>query len=135
MQALGLGAYTMSAGIALAFLSFILNLMLAPWMVGSALGNAGLGFIRAIRLVGRDVWWGFLLALATIVPPLVIHYAFAGLAIGAMPVVAWAILAIDSVLVGYLGAIIAATNVAITRRAVARAGAALTVPSTEPGRA
>jgi hypothetical protein len=122
MRAAGLGAYAMKAGIALTLLSFIANIMLAPWMVAAALGNAGLGFLRSVRLVGWDVWWGMLFTLATILPPMVLHYAFAVLTIGAAPAAAWTILTLDSVLVGYLGAIIAATNVAIARRAVARAG-------------
>jgi hypothetical protein len=125
MRAAGLGAYAMRAGITLFLLSFILNVMLAPWMVGAALGNDEPGFLRAIRLVGRDVWWGLLFTLATVLPPMALHYACAILAIGAAPAAAWAVLAFDSVLVGYLGAIIAATNVAIARRAAARAGGAL----------
>ena len=122
MHAAGLGPYAMKAGVTLALLSFVLNVMLAPWMVGAALGNAEPGFLRSIRLVGRDVWWGLLFTLATILPPMALHYACAFLAIGAAPAAAWAVFAIDSVLVGYLGAIIAATNVAIARRAVARGG-------------
>jgi hypothetical protein len=125
MRAAGLGDYAMKAGITLTLLSFIVNVMLAPWFVGAALGNSRLGFLRSIRLVGWDVWWGALFSIAAILPPMVLHYAFAFLAIGAAPSAAWAIMAVDSVLVGYLGAVIAATHVAIARRAAARAGAEL----------
>ena len=125
MHILGLGAHTMTAGIAFALFGFILSILLAPWKVGAALGNAEMGFVRAIGLVGWGVWWGIIFSLLAILPPLVLHYAFAFLAIGAAPGTAWAILAVDSLLVGYLAAILVAVDVAIARRAVERAGLAL----------
>jgi hypothetical protein len=118
MGSAGLGAYAMGAGIALAVTSLLLNIMLAPWMVGAALGNSGPGFLRSIRLVGLDVWWGFGLTVLAILPPMVLHYGLALMAIGAAPAAAWAIMAVDALLVGYLAAILAAINVAIARRAV-----------------
>jgi hypothetical protein len=125
MQTVGLAAYVVGTGIALTLASFVLNVMLAPWIVGAALGNAGLGFLRSIRMVGPGVWWGLVFCIAAILPPMVLHYAFAFLAMGAAPATAWAILAADSLLVGYLGAIIAAANVAIARRAAAASGTSL----------
>lgn len=125
MRLVGLGAHTMTAGIAFTLLGFILSILLAPWKVGAALGNPDLGFVRSIGLVGWGIWWGIIFSLLTILPPMILHYAFAFLAIGASAGAAWVILAVDALLVGYLGAILAATDVAIARRAVEQAGAKL----------
>ena len=125
LRPIGLGEQAMAIGVAFGLVGFILSILLAPWKVGAALGNAELGFVRSIGLVGWGVWWGVIFALLALLPPMVVHYAFAFLAMGAPPAAAWAILAVDSLLVGYLGAIIAAIDIAIARRAVERAGLAL----------
>jgi hypothetical protein len=125
LRAAGLGAYATGTAIALGLAMFALNIMLAPWMVSAALGNPGLGIVRSLRLVGWGLWWGVLFTIAAILLPMAAHYAFAVLAIGAAPASAWAIMAVDSLLVGYLGAIIAATNVAIARRFAENSGAVL----------
>lgn len=134
MRGAGLGDYATGAAIALGLSTFVLDIMLAPWMVASALGNAGLGFVRSLRMVGLDAWWGVVFSIAAILPPMVAHYAFAFLAMGAPPAAAWAVMAIDALLVGYLGAVIAAANVAIARRAAARSAVVLARPSA-PGTA
>jgi hypothetical protein len=125
LSALGLGAQALAAGIALTLLSLVLGVLLAPWKVGAATGNERLGFVRSIRLVGWGAWWGLIFVLLAVLPPMIVHYAAAFLAIGAPPSLAWLALAVDAVLVGFLGAIIAATDVAIARRAVEGAGATL----------
>ncbi|MEA3045094.1 MAG: hypothetical protein QOH47_2932 [Sphingomonadales bacterium] len=117
MHTAGLGAHTMAAGAAFSLVSFVLAILLAPWKVGAALGNAELGFVRSIRLVGWGAWWGIALTVLAVLPPMVLHYAFAIAAIGNQPAAIWALMAVDSLLVGFLGAIIAATDVAIARRA------------------
>lgn len=125
LRAIGLGAYAVAAGIGLALLSFVLNIMLAPWKVGAALGNPALGFVRALRLVGWRAWWGIGFALLTIVPPFVVHYALLPLTIVSPAALKWALLAFDALVVGWLAAIIAATDVAIARDAAGRAHLAL----------
>lgn len=129
LRAAGLGAYAVGGAIALGLATFILNIMLAPWIVAAALGNPDLGFVRSLRLVGWSVWWGLLFCIATILVPMVLHYALAVPAIGASPAVLWAIMAVDALLVGCLAAIIAATNVAIARRAVENSDAILVARS------
>lgn len=122
LRAIGLGAHNVAAGIGLALLSFVLNVMLAPWKVGAALGNPALGFVRALRLVGWRAWWGIIFALLTILPPFVAHYALLPLTIIAPAALKWALVAFDALVVGWLAAIIAATDVAIARDAAGRAG-------------
>lgn len=125
MRAAGLGAVATAGSIALGLATFVLNIMLAPWIVGAAVGNPDLSFVRSLQLVGWSVWWGLIFCIATILPPMALHYGFVLPAIGASPALLWAIMAVDAILVGYLGAIIAATNVAIARRAAAKSGVAL----------
>jgi len=125
MRLVGLGEQAMAISVALGLVGFILSILLAPWKIGAAIGNAEMGFVRSIGLVGWGIWWGLILAVLAILPPMIVHYLFAFLAIGAQPAAAWAVLAVDSVLVGYLGAIIVAIDVAIARRAASQAGAAL----------
>jgi hypothetical protein len=117
MQAAGLGAYTMAAGVSVFVINLVLSILLCPWMVGAALGDEELGFVRSIGLVGWGAWWGIVFGLAAVLPPMVVHYALSILAIFSPPGAAWAILAVDALVVGCLAAVIAATNVAIARRA------------------
>jgi hypothetical protein len=126
MHAVGLGAYTRGAGIALFVLGLALTVLLAPWRVGAAIGREDLGFIRSIALVGLGLWWGLILSIGTVLPLMVAHYALSIAAVFAPAAAAeWALLAVDAVLVGYLAAVMAAADVAIARRALARAGGAL----------
>jgi hypothetical protein len=118
MHAAGLGAYTMAAGAAFSLASFVLAILLAPWKVGAALGNAELGFVRSIRMVSWEVWWGIVISLFAVLPPMLLHYAVAVVAIGNQPAAIWTLMAVDALLVGFLGAVIAATDVAIARRAL-----------------
>lgn len=118
MHAIGLGAYAMAAGITAFALTFALGILLAPWKVGAALGNEELGFLRSIGLVGWGAWWGMIFSLLTLLPMMIVHYGLSFLAMGSPEGAAWAILALDALVVGYLAAVIAATDVAIARRAV-----------------
>jgi hypothetical protein len=126
MQAAGLGAYAYAAGIALFVIGLALTVLLTPWRVGAALGREDLGFIRSIALVGLGLWWGVIFIVATGLPLMVAHYALSIGAVFAPPQAAkWALLAFDAALVGYLAAVLAAADVAIARRALARTGGAL----------
>jgi len=120
MDAAGLGDQALAVGIAVGLILFVLDALLAPWKVGAAVGNAGLGFVRSIRLVGLNVFWAMAFIIAALLPPMIVHYALALLAIGAAEGVAWPLLALDALVVGWLGAVMAATNVAIARRAGVR---------------
>lgn len=126
MQAAGLGAFANAAGIAWFVIGLVLTVVLAPWRVGAAIGREDLGFIRSIGLVGLGLWWGLIFIVATALPLMIAHYALSIGAVFAPPQAAkWALLAFDSALVGYLAAVMAAADVAIARRALGRAGAAL----------
>lgn len=125
MTAAGLGAHNVPVGAALMAALFVLDVLLAPWKIGAALGNEALGFARSILLVGWRVWWGLIFSLIAILPPMIAHYALGFLAMGASETRAWLLLAADSVLVGYLAAILAATAVAIARDALRRSGTPL----------
>lgn len=125
MRTVGLGDHAVAAGASVAAATFVLGVLLAPWRIGAALGNARLGFFRSIGLVGWRVWWGLVFTLVAVLPPMAVHYGLSFLAMGATEGAAWAVLAADALVVGYLGAVIAATDFAIARDAVERAGEGL----------
>jgi len=123
MSALGLGAFALAAGIAGFAISLVLSVMLSPWKVGAALGNRELGFLTSLRLVGWGAWWGVIFSLLTMLPVMGVHYGLFALTLWVPAEAAkWALLAVDSVVVGYLAAVIAAAEVAIARRAAGKAG-------------
>lgn len=125
MTSAGLGALTLAAGAAASAFLFVADVLLSPWKTGAALGNPALGFVRSIGLVGWRVWWGMIFNIVAVLPPMVAHYALGFLAIGRGAALAWPLLAADAVLVGYLGAVLAATAVAIARDAARRRGVQL----------
>jgi len=133
LRAVGLGDHPVAVGVTLAVLSIILSAMLAPWRVGAALGNAELGFVRSLVLVGWRAWWGVILIVVTLLPLMIVHYALLPVTIVAGAWLKWPLLALDSVVVGGLAAVIGATDVAIARRAVEGAGRVLSPQPAAPG--
>lgn len=125
LRAVGLGAAATPATVAVMVLTIIIGVMLAPWKVGAALGNAGIGFVRSLRMVGWRAWWGVVFLLLTVLPLMAVHYAFLPATILAAGAWKWALLALDALVVGGLGAVIGAIDVAIARRAAAHAGVEL----------
>jgi hypothetical protein len=125
LRAAGLGAAaTPATGIFMA-LTIVLGVMLAPWKVGAALGNPAMGFLRSFRLVGWRAWWGVIFLLLTVLPLMIVHYAFLPATILAGGAWKWVLLAIDALVVGGLAAVIGAVDVTIARRAAEAAGADL----------
>ena len=115
----------LAMGIAFFLLSFALDIYLSAWKVGSALGNARLTIPASFRIVHGTFWWGLGFSVAMILPLMVLHYALAVVAIGLPDALLWAVLVFDSLLVGYLGLVLATTSYLIAERAAGRAGVAL----------
>jgi hypothetical protein len=122
------GRTALSIGLSVFIGNFVLETALSAWKAGAALGNERLTFTRSLKLVGPRLLWGVGFMLAAILPVMVAHYALGLGAIGAPA--AWVVpmLVLDSVLVGYLGALIVAATFMVARRATTRAGEDL-VPS------
>lgn len=118
-------AAMMPFGIGYMVALLFLGILLEPWKVAAALGNPSLGWSRSIAMVVPILPWSFAFTLAMMLPLLVVHYLAAGLALGSPPMMVWALMIADAVLVGYLAAVLAATSVVIARRAAERSESAL----------
>lgn len=106
-------------------LSLALGVYLVVWKVGAALGNRRLTIPASFRLMHGNFWWSFAFTLLMMLPLMIAHYALGLGAIGRPEPAVLTMLALDSLLVGYLGAVLIATSYVIARRAVQRAGVEL----------
>jgi hypothetical protein len=102
--------------------NFVLETALSAWKTGAALGNERLTFTRSLKLVGPHLLWGVAFMLAAILPVMIAHYALGIGAIFAGSSLVIPMLVLDSVLVGYLGALIVTASFMVARRATERAG-------------
>lgn len=110
--------------------------LLSAWKTAAAAGNPAIGFMRSIRLTRAIYGRAIALSLLSMLPMMVAHYAIALFAVGQAPVVVWVLMAVDSVLVGYLGVTMIASSYVIARRAAERAGLDLADgAAATPGRA
>jgi len=126
LRALGApDAAMMPLGIGYMVALLLLGVLLEPWKVAAALGNREIGWSRSIAMAAPMLPWGLAFTLAMLLPLMVLHYAAAIVAVGRAPAMVWALMIADSVLVGYLAAILSATSVLVARRAVGRAAIAL----------
>ncbi|RYY46666.1 MAG: hypothetical protein EOP59_02420 [Sphingomonadales bacterium] len=110
-------------------LSLIVSLLFEPllsaWKTAAAAGNPGIGFVRSIRLTRGVYLYAVVVSLLAMLPLMVAHYALAFLAVGKAPAVVWAVMALDSLLVGYLGVVMVAAAFVVARRATVRGGVGL----------
>lgn len=123
-----------SVAIALVLLlvgSMAFEVCLNSWKAAAAVGNGAIGFGRSIALTRGRCWWALGITLATVLPPMVVHYALAFAALGRSPAWTVAVLAADSLLVAGMGALMATSTFVIARRIGERHGLAL-LPD-EPG--
>ena len=104
-------------GLAAILAAMAMELFLAPWKAGAALGNPRLHICASIRLMRGQIAWSFAFTMAIIVPVMVLHYALNGLAIGRPPALAASLLAADTLLVGYMAVLFPATAFIVADRA------------------
>jgi len=125
-RALGVGDDAiMRLGIATFLALTVLEIYLAAWKTGAAVGNPALGFRRSIGLVRGHFWWSLGLFVAAFLPLMVLHYALGLGAIGRPVPLAVAMLVVDSAVVGFLATVLIGTNFFIARRVAAAAGVPL----------
>ena len=115
----------MAIGFAAFFLFAALDVWLSVWKVGAALGNPLLSIPASFRIMRGRFWWSFGFTFAMIIPLMVAHYALNAVAVGRPEPLLLAILALDALLVGYLGLVLATTTFLVAERAAGRAGVPL----------
>ena len=98
---------------------------LSAWKVATASGNPDIGFVRSIRLTRDGYWRALGLSLLVVMPLMVAHYALSFGAVGQPRALVWAMMTVDSILVGFMGVAMTAGSYVIARRATARHGVAL----------
>lgn len=96
--------------------SLVLGPLLARWAAAAPLGIP-IGPIGSARVMLRQLPWAIAFSIIVILPLMVPHYALGVVAILVAPTLKWPVLIADSLLVGYLSAVmIASTWVIATRR-------------------
>ena len=85
---------------------FLLALLLADWQARAPLGLAS-GPLGSARLVLPVLPWALAFNLLAFLPVMIVHYALGYGAIAGSTAIKWPLLAADTLLVGYLSAILA----------------------------
>ncbi|MEG3082760.1 hypothetical protein U1707_03835 [Sphingomonas sp. PB2P12] len=102
--------------------STIIGNLLLAWGVAASLGNPAIGPSESIAVMARHVPWTFAFTLVVILPLMIPHYGFAALGLVGPKILLWPVLVVDSLLVGWLTAVMAAGGYYAAMRATTRVG-------------
>jgi hypothetical protein len=95
----------------------IIAALIAAWVVAAALGDGRVGPIKSASIMWRQLPWTLALFIVGILPLMVPHYVLAGVAIRGPKSILWPALVVDSLLVGWIAALIAALTYVAAKRA------------------
>ncbi len=115
------GGTLIMAGSAAMLAAMALELYLAPWKAGAAAGDERMTPGASVGSMSGNIAWSFAFTLLMFFPAMVLHYALNGFAIGRPGGIVLAMLAADSLLVGYIAALFPTTVFLVARRAAERA--------------
>ncbi len=104
------------------FAGQVIGCLIAAWGAAASLGNRAIGPRVSIALMARHVPWTFAFSLAVMLPLMIPHYALGALALVAPKALMWPVLVADSLLVGWLTAVLAAGAYYVAARAAGKAG-------------
>ncbi len=86
----------------------LLSVLLMRWRVAAPLGRF-ISPLRSARQMLPHLWWGSAFSLAVMLPVMILHYALAILAVTVAPDwLDWILMGLDSLVVGWLAAILVA---------------------------
>lgn len=111
----------------------VIACLVPAWTVAAALGNGAIGPRRSIAIMARQLPWTFAFLLVALVPVMIPHYALGAVALLAPKLWLWPALVVDSVLVGWLCAVMIASGYVAATRAAASQGVSLTGIPRTPG--
>ena len=100
----------------------IIGNVLLAWGVAASLGNPAIGPRGSIAIMARHVPWTFAFTLVVLLPLMIPHYGFAALGLVGPRMLLWPGLIVDSLLVGWLTAVMAAGGYYAAVRATTKAG-------------
>ena len=106
-------------------LGFPIAALLAAWYVAAPLGNVRIGPVRSTRMMVPVLVSTILISFLAMLPLMIVHYGLAAAALLGPKAFLWPTLIVDSVLVGWLSSILAATVYVVAARAANRAGVEL----------
>jgi hypothetical protein len=113
------------ATVAVLTVQMVVATLLTAWLAAAALGDSRITVRESIRLVRPRLWYSLTYLSLVALPVMALHSALNIVAIGRSAPVMWTLLALDSVTVAYLAAVLAAANFAVARRAAERGGLTL----------
>ena len=126
MHAAGLDLKTANLIVLIIMLvTYPLGFLLLPWVAGSALGGEPIGPLESARLARGSLWWAFGLTLAAMLPLMVLHYVLGYAAVGKPMAVLVPMLALDTLVAGFLIVVINQTMVLSAQRMLLRNGRTL----------
>ncbi len=107
------------------FAGMAAGVLAAAWVAAAALGNQAVGPLASLRIMAPALPFTLALFVLAMLPLLIPHYALAALALLGPKALLWPGLIVDSLLVGWLSAIMAASGYVGAARAAERAGVSL----------
>lgn len=102
--------------------------LLSFWIVGAAVAEPAATLTQSVRRTRGSLLWGIGLTICGAILPLAAHYALGLSAVGMPGALAGLLLAVDTLLVGFLGVLAASLQVQVARRVSARSGRSLSAP-------
>jgi len=125
LQFLGVSPKVANVLVAVSWLASLPLIAVLPWMIGAALGGDAVRLWEAPRLARGSILWSVGLYVAAFLPPMIVHYALGYGAVGKPLAVLVPMLALDSVVAGFLLVLIAFTEVLSVQRMLQRNGRTL----------
>jgi len=107
-------------------LLFVPQIILTPWSVSAALGDPRASFDFASRRSEGSRLWAVIVCILTALPLLAVHYVLGYAAVGRPTPEVIGMLAVDAVVVGFLGLVLSACGVMVAQRMAYLDGEALT---------
>ncbi len=100
----------------------IVGCMIMAWGVAAAFGNRAIGPRASITIMARHLPWTFAFSLVVLLPLMIPHYALTAVVLAGPKPLLWPVLIVDSLLVGWLTAVMAAGSYYAATRAAGMAG-------------
>lgn len=110
----------------------VVGVYLTAWSVAWPLGNRAIGPIRSFAVMRGSFWrtLGYMLACA--LPPMALHYALGYGAIGRPAWLVWGMMAVDALVVGFLGLVAVGAGLVAVEDAARRTGIPVIPRRTQP---
>lgn len=103
----------------LSIISFVLCVLFSDWSRAASIGQSG-GPVRSARKVAPIFLWALAFNLIALLPIMTLHYALMMVAMNGHHVIRWIVLAADTIVVGYLSAIVCGVPWFVSEHALAR---------------